>query len=306
MYSVKINGSLEGYLKGESGLRQGDSICPYLFVLAMEVFSACIAKAIFESRFKFHWRTKDIKLSHIIFDDDVLLFCKAEKDSVDILMKGVNKFSSISGLKPNVQKSTCFFGNAKQSEKLNILAATGFSEGTLPMRYLGLPLITGKLTSHDCIPLARKLCDRIEVWTSNFLSYAGILQLIKSVLSSIQGFWAMYIFLPKSVLKETQSLLAKFLWGGTRTHTCNYKVSWDDCCLPKQEGGLGIRNIAEWNLSSILYQLWRLIQPGETSIWVNWFHKCLLNKAFWTAKMPYKSSWCVRKILNARPKAIFS
>lgn len=304
MYSIKINGALEGYFGGKSGLRQGDAISPYLFVIAMEVFSACIKKFTDDPNFKFHWRTKDINLSHIIFANDVLLMCKGEEASVNLLMKGVNLFSKISGLKPNVSKSNVFFGNVATGIQQSILSITGFSNGSLPFRYLGLPLIAGKLTAQECNPLVMRLCNRIEVWTSNLLNFAGRLQLIKSVLTNIQGFWSMYLFLPICVLKATQSIFAKFLWGGTSDKRCLYKVSWSDCCLPKQEGGLGIRNMFEWNAASILHQLWRIIQPGESSLWVMWFKKCLLrNKAFWTTKIPFKCSWCVRKILNTRPHA---
>lgn len=185
MYSVKVNGSLEGYFKGESGLRQGDALSPYLFVLAMEVFTSCINQSTASPGFKYHWRMDGIKLSHITFADDVLLFCKGEVNSVNCLMSGVQLFSSISGLKPNMQKSDCFFGNVSCEVIQSILDTTGLSQGSFPIRYLGLPLITGKLKISDCMPLVRKLCARIEVWTSIFLSYAGRLQLIKSVLSSI-------------------------------------------------------------------------------------------------------------------------
>ena len=78
-------------------------------------------------------------------------------------------------------------------------------------------------------------------------------------------------------------------------------MGWEESCKPKCEGGLGIRNVFEWNLASTFHQLWRIVCPGISSLWVNWFNLILLkNKGFWTAKLPYKSSWAVRKIFNCR------
>lgn len=114
-------------------------------------------------------------------------------------------------------------------------------------------LISGKLTTSDCRPLVNKPCDRIETWMSQFLAYAGRLQLIKSVLSSIKGYWSLYLFLTVNVLKAAQSIFSKFLWGGTKDRKCQYKVAWTECCLLKQEGGLGIRNMSERNTAAILH-----------------------------------------------------
>lgn len=82
-------------------------------------------------------------------------------------------------------------------------------------------------------------------------------------------------------------------------------MRWSDCCHPKDEGGLGIRNIFEWNRAAITHQLWRIIQPNACSIWVRWFQNTLLkNKGLWTSNIPYKCSWGVQKIFKCRDHAI--
>ncbi|XP_074361988.1 uncharacterized protein LOC141702189 [Apium graveolens] len=126
MFSVKLNGSLEGYFKGLSGLRQGDSISPFLFVIAMEVLTAFLNKGASDPVFKFHWRMKDIKLHHIIFADDIFLFSYGNLESVSALMQGFNKFSYISGLVVNVDKSQCFYANVCDEVVQQILGE-GFS-----------------------------------------------------------------------------------------------------------------------------------------------------------------------------------
>lgn len=187
----------------------------------------------------------------------------------------------------------------------SVLQYTGFQRGNIPIHYLGVPLITSKLRAADCFPLIHRFCARIEAWTCRFLNFGGRLQLIKVVLSGIMGYWSLFLFLPKCVLKRLNALIFKFLWGGfyKADGRCHHKVNWVECCKTKIEGGLGIRNIFEWNDAAIFFQLWRIIQPRSSSIWVCWFRSCFLkNKPFWSCNLPYKCSWTSRKILNSRDK----
>jgi hypothetical protein len=69
------------------------------------------------------------------------------------------------------------------------------------MKYLGMPLISGKLSYDDCVPLIEKITARINSWTVRHLSFSGRLQLIQSVLNSIQLLWSSIFILPKKVVK---------------------------------------------------------------------------------------------------------
>lgn len=164
---------MEGYFKANSGLRQGDSLSPYLFVIAIEVMTACIKKTTTNSNFLYHWHTKEASITYLIFADDVFLFCNGEIGSAKALMEGLKIFSRASGLIPNVNKSQCFFGNVQEGSRNSILALSGFQEGNLPIKYLGLPLLSTKLTVRDCCSLFLKLRARIDSWLCRFSSFAG-------------------------------------------------------------------------------------------------------------------------------------
>ena len=305
MLSVKINGVLEGFFPCKSGLRQGDPLSPFLFVLSMEVLTAFLSFKLQISDFSYHWRTQQMKLSHVIFADDIFLFCKGDSTSIKLLLDNVIRFSDFSGLKLNKEKCLGFFSSVPENVVSNAIHNYGFSRGSLPISYLGLPLITSRLNAQICSPLIQRMSRKIASWTVRCLRYSGRLQLINSVLHGIQGYWTMYLFLPKGVLKRLQSLFAKFLWGGSEMTKCQYKVAWSDCCLKREEGGLGIRDLFEWNKAAIFYQIWRIALPSTTSLWILWIHTCLLRrKAFWTAKLPYKCSWILRKIFNHRIAAL--
>lgn len=91
--------------------------------------------------------------------------------------------------------------------------------------YLGLPHISDKLNSQHSLPLVQKIWGCIDSWTNRFLSLADRLQLIKSVLMGVHGYWTTHIFIPKSVIKKIQSVLANFSWGGSSNNSAHQNIS---------------------------------------------------------------------------------
>ncbi|KAG7536626.1 Reverse transcriptase zinc-binding domain [Arabidopsis suecica] len=209
-----------------------------------------------------------------------------------------------SGPRISLEKSTLFMAGFSSTHKEDILQRFPFEMGTLPVRYLGLPLLTKSMTRSDYLPLIEKIRNRITSWTGRFLSFAGRLQLIKSVLSSITNFWLSAFRLPSKCIKELESLFSAFLWSGVELNSRKAKVAWLDVCKPIKEGGLGLRPISEANTVSILKPFWRLVSAKD-SLWVSWVHVNLLrNGSLWSVRQTSTSgSWMWRKILKYRDKA---
>lgn len=105
------------------------------------------------------------------------------------------------------------------------------------MRYLGVPLISRKLTDGDCKPLIDKITSRMRSLTSRFPSFAGRLQLIQSVLASITNYWCTMFPLPKKVIKAVERICNSFLWECEVGNALGAKISWESV-QPKDEGGL--------------------------------------------------------------------
>ncbi|KAL0293020.1 UNVERIFIED_CONTAM: hypothetical protein Sangu_3246300, partial [Sesamum angustifolium] len=103
---------------------------------------------------------------------------------------------------------------AVQQQRQQLLDCVGFQEGSLPIKYLGIPLSSSRLTIADCRPLLDKVDTRLAGWNHQTLSYAGRLQLIKSVISTLHTYWASVFILPKGVLKMLERKMRTFLWQG--------------------------------------------------------------------------------------------
>ena len=299
-YSISLNGELHGFFKATRGLRQGDPLSPYLFVLAMEGLGGILRQATQALNFKYHWRCKQNSITHLCFADDLMLFCHVDKDSVGILKSSLDKFSSLSGLKTNHTKSSIYLSGIDGNLKSAIREQVGYDQWALPVRYLGVPLISTRLTQVDCLPLVERITSRIKLWTSTSLTYAGRLQLIKTILFSIQVYWSALFILPCSTVTTMENILSKFLWKGTSLTPSGAKVAWNSICYPLTEGGLGVKKLKVWNKAATLKHVWRILGTKK-SVWATWVHAVLLRgRSFWQVNIPSNPSWTWRKILQSR------
>ncbi|KAK4384401.1 hypothetical protein Sango_3065100 [Sesamum angolense] len=156
----------------------------YLFVLVMEVLQMILQQFIDQDgQFHYHWRCTELKLFQLSFADDLLLLCKADVQS------------AASGLRDS------------------LLETLGFQEGHLPVRYLGLPLISARLSIADCQPLLQKIDSCIKGWReSSSLCRSGAAYQI--CLGFLGVYWAMAFILPKGIINEMIKRLRSFLWKG--------------------------------------------------------------------------------------------
>lgn len=301
-FTICVNGESGVYFKSRRGLRQGDPLSPYLFVLAMEVFSRLL-KSRYESGYiRYHPNAEPIDISHLMFADDVMVFYDGSNSSLHGISETLDDFSSWSGLEINQSKSELFTAGLDQLET-NTSMNYGFLMGSLPICYLGLPLMHRKLRVSEYSILLDKISGTFKAWSARHLSFAGRLVLIKFVISGIIVFWITTFILPKGCIKKIESLCYKYLWSGQIEGPAFTKVSWAACCVPKREGGLGLSRFETWNKTLCLRLIWLLYAEGG-SLWVAW-HKYhhLRNSSFWSLTEHTQDSWHRKSMLNLRPLA---
>ncbi|GJT27705.1 hypothetical protein Tco_0907980 [Tanacetum coccineum] len=136
---------------------------------------------------------------------------------------------------------------------------------------------------------------------NQFLSAVGHLQLIRSVLSSMHIYWASMFILPFRVLSDIKHIIRGFLWCNGSIRKRRVKVAWDVVCLPKDEGGLGVRRLDLFNKDLMISHTWKLLSHKE-SLWVKWVHMYKLKEwNFLDIPIRGRISWGWRKVLQIRP-----
>lgn len=125
-------------------------------------------------------------------------------------METMDRFAELSGLHINASKSSLYASGTNLVGLYDEAARQGIIVDTLPIRYLRLPLTTKALSKADYEPLIDKSMNRMLSSTNKSLSFAGRLQLIKSVVSSIVNFWNSTFILPMGCFEAIESLCSAF------------------------------------------------------------------------------------------------
>lgn len=147
------------------------------------------------------------------------------------------RFSNSTGLSVNPAKCRAYYGSVPAKIKQEMETLTTYSEGPLPFRYLGVPLSSKKLFVHHCMLLVDKIVTRIRHWSAKLLSYAGRLQLIRSVVFAVTNFWMQCFPLPKKIIKKIEAICRSFLWSGGSEITRKSPISWSKVCSSRKQGG---------------------------------------------------------------------
>lgn len=113
-YKYVVNSNPTKNLKAKRGIGQGDPVSPYLFVMVMKYLTRLLGKLKHQPYFNFHPRREKLNSMNLYFADDVLLFTRGDRISVELPMKQFKNFSEVTGLNANIAKSMVFFGGVEE------------------------------------------------------------------------------------------------------------------------------------------------------------------------------------------------
>ena len=193
----------------------------------MEYLSRILKAAGDVEGFCFDPRCSKMKLNHLIFVDDLMMFFKREIQSIMILRHGLEMFSTSSGLFANNSKSGIYLARVSNEFKTHVASVLDFTAESLPVKYLGVPLTSKRYIAVDCEYVVDKMTSRIRTWFARKLSYTARLQLVNSILMSISNCWSQTVILPKKVLKQINVVCRSYLWHGEADCSFPGNVNWE-------------------------------------------------------------------------------
>ncbi len=259
-FSILINGSLEGFFGSSSGLRQGYSLSPLLFVIVMEALSRMIIKVVeggLLSSIQVGARDHNmVHVSHLLFADDTLIFSDTNPAHIFNLRLLFTLFEAISGLRINFNNSEmALVGVVAELE--NLAAILGCKMVQLPITYLGLPLGVNFKSKSIWDPIIEKMERKLAGWQRMYLSKGVRVTLIKSTLSSLPTYYLSLFSIPLSVALRIDKIQRDFLWGGIGEGKKFHLINCHQVCQPLKSGGLGFQNIRLFNRALMGKWLWR-------------------------------------------------
>ncbi|KAK9949954.1 hypothetical protein M0R45_005462 [Rubus argutus] len=257
--SLLINGRPVGYFSCGRGVRQGDPLSPLLFCLAEEVLSRGISLLVSSGQLqRISSPRGTLAPSHVLFADDIIVFCRGEKPNWRKIMKFFDEYGCVSGQVINKDKSQVFIGKHMHSRRHSVSDFLGIPLGSAPFMYLGAPIFHGKPRDSYFNNMVDKIRIRLSSWVSSLLSMAGRLQLIKSVIFSMFVYTFQVYAWPVSVLRKIEVWCRNFLWSGSIDKRGIPLVAWKSCCAPINEGGLGLKQLVLLNRSFLLKRCWEI------------------------------------------------
>ncbi|KAL9661113.1 hypothetical protein QQ045_025933 [Rhodiola kirilowii] len=267
-YVVRVNELVTEEIKPERGIRQGDPLSPFLFLICSEWLNLKVKE--YQRRRKL----KGLKIcrsapeiTHMLFADDSIFFLQATRENAVNLRRILREYEELSGQKVILSKSEiCFGRNVPEDERQIISATLGVKQVEAMSKYLGLPVAFGNNRTELFKDIIEKIWKKMQGWKEKSLSIAGKEVLIKAIVQAMPTYAMSCFKIPGSLIKRIVSMITNFWWSnckeGRGLHWCNYKK----LCRDKMEGGVGFKELAIFNDALLSKQIWRLMEKLETLV----------------------------------------
>eukprot|EP00253_Pinus_taeda_P033082 PITA_33082 len=242
-FSILVNGIPSKIFSATRGLRQGDPLSPFLFILAVEGLGRFIKKEREADKIKVLklWGN-NLCLTHQQFVDDIMLFGEPTVKEVKHLQKILDLFAEASGLEINRDKSCVFIFNAVDQVKAHLIRLLGFRRGELPSKYLGNILDFTSKKMKNWQGIIDKLSNKLANWAFRTLNIAGRIVLAKTILQAIPVYPLSIMAAPIGICIRIREIIRNFIWRGADQKKKWALASWCQLTERKEKGGLGLRD----------------------------------------------------------------
>eukprot|EP00253_Pinus_taeda_P010380 PITA_10380 len=263
-FSILVNGSPSKTFNASRGIRQGDPLSPFLFILAAEGLGRFIKQERAVNRIKgLQIWGNNLPLTHQQFVDDIMLFGEPTVREVQHLRRILNMFTEASGLEINKDKSCIFIFNTMEQVKTHLIRILGFKRGELPTKYLGNILDFTSKRMRNWQGVLDKLSNKVANWSFRVLNIVGRVVLAKSVLQAIPIYPLSIMAAPAGVCAKIREIIRKFIWSGSDQKKKWALVLWSQLTERKEKGGLGLRDPEVLNRVLGAKLWWRWLSGGN-------------------------------------------
>ncbi|KAF5797593.1 putative RNA-directed DNA polymerase [Helianthus annuus] len=278
--SILVNGSPTEEFRYKRGLRQGDPMSPFIFIMAMEIISLFMNRVMNAGLYEGIKIPNDGPLlSHLCYADDVLFLGRWSVENAVTLSRLLRWLNLVSGLKVNFQKSKLYGFGVGEEEKLRLANVLKCEVGKLPFSYLGIPIGANMKRAKYWDPVIKKFSAKLSKWKAKFLSLAGRVTLAKSVLGSLPSYFLSLFVAPKCVINKLEKIRRDFVWGFSESIKKMRWVRWEVMMNSKRKGGLGVGNIRDFNIAMLTKWWWRY-KSNPNQLWakvISSIHKSSSN-----------------------------
>lgn len=240
-------------------------------------------------------------ISHMFFANDSYIFCRANREEATHVIQMLALFEKASGQKINIDKSNAFFSrNAKEDVKNESCGTLRFHEANDNSHYLGLPNLIGRNKSQMLGYIKDNMHDRVDSWNGKLLSKGGKEILLKTVTQSIPNYAMNVFLLPLEICHDMEKAMARFWWKSSLNKDKSiHWMSWERICNSKMYGGLGFRNMHDFNIALLGKQGWRLMTNAGNLVARVYKSRYFPHTNFLDAKIGSNPSYIWRSVLAA-------
>ncbi|CAL1384516.1 unnamed protein product [Linum trigynum] len=265
---IRWNGELSQPFTPSRGVRQGDPLSPYLFVLCMERLSHKIDEAVASGQWKaVRLTSSGPPLTHLFFADDLLLFAEVESRQIRVIKQILEDFCYSSGQRVNFSKSILYVSPNIPRRKAELLSTrAGIPLKAALGRYLGIQAIHERVTKGRYQSLLLRIQKKMAPWKAKRLSFAARLTVAKSVTASLPVYNMHTELIPSGVCRSIDKISRDFIWGDEEEKAKMHLVAWETLTKPKDYGGVGLRQTRQANIAMLAKGCWRMLQEKE-SLW---------------------------------------
>lgn len=267
MISVLVNGSPTTQFRMERGVRQGDPLAPFLFIIAAEGLHRAIETAKEQNLFSgIQLSNGGPVISHLQYADDAIFCGDWSIQNARNLIRILKCFELATGLKVNLNKSKLFGISTVPAENETIARIINCPVGSFPFLYLGLPIGVPMGRAAFWNPLIEKFRARLSRWKAASLSFGGRLTLCKSVLGGLGTYYFSLYKAPDKVIDELERIRMRFFWGNNENRRKIVWIAWKKVISSKENGGLGIGSLKAQN-TALLGKWWWKFWDSSRCLW---------------------------------------